>query len=71
MIDDIRIRPAAVVQARERNPQILLLLNYIEDSPRRQRPLVDAVERADGSGVNRKVCPQNNIIGLNRSQCKE
>ena len=45
VIDHIRIGPTAVVQARKRDPQFFLFLYHVEYPPRRQRPLVDAVER--------------------------
>ena len=71
VIDDIRIGPATVVQARERNPQLLLFLDDVEDSAGCQRPLVDAVERADGSGVDREVRAQNGLLGAERDGGEE
>ena len=55
VIDHVRIRPAAVVQTSERNPQLLLLLDQVEHSSRCQRPFVDAVQWADGAGMHGEV----------------
>ena len=64
VIDHIRIGPAAVVQSGERNAQFLLLLDEIKNSTRCQRPLVDAVERTDGTDVNGEIRAKNRLVGV-------
>jgi hypothetical protein len=52
MIDDMRVWPAAVVEAGEGDAKFLLLPDQIEDSAWCEWAFVDAMERADGSGWN-------------------